>query len=353
MSKAIVIKKNGVSQNLTVDKLRTNGADGQSIDWVPEDTVQLVALNATANGTYTPTGGAYGFEYATVSVPGSVVTGKKPDGNTYVYTKDGSGALVETKVPSEIRITTMPTNVGPYGQGAYLDFSGIVVKAYYADGTEYGEIPYNDLVFPVTVAQYDPDAPALGGVATSDLVTSPVTMPIPFFDGYVKCDDDGGTNLYAQTFEYFLPGAKLSLGDRYGNGKWPIEIWASKTENTSCIRKITYKHDDTWNEYSVDMDRSYTYNGLTVYYYSTQWSGGFSYNIFANTDSTRLMNGGAGLSSLSTSVIERIAWTLIYGSSTPSGGTSIPVQWQRPGDGLVLETAFGISVVPGPSGNDN
>ena len=38
-------------------------------------------------------------------------------------------------------------------------------------------------------------------------------------------------------------------------------------------------------------------------------------------------------------------WTLMYGDfSGSSGGYQIPVQWNRPGDGLTLETSYGITV---------
>lgn len=351
-----VIKEGGTSR--IFDKIKTLETPLQSSGsciWVPESKTNLTTKHITENGVYVAKDdGAYGYSSVTVNVPTTgAITGTGSDGKQHTISTDPSGNVVDNVAPVEIRITAGPSYTGPYGVGAYISFDGLVVHAYDSSGADMGEVPYNELVFPVTVAQYVPDAPAHGGVASSDLVTSPVTMPIPFFDGYVKCDDDGGTNLYAQTFEYFLSGAKLSLGDRYGNGKWPIEIWASKTRNTSCIRKITDKYNGTWNEYSIDINSSYTYNGLTVYYYSTQWSGGFSYSVFANTDSARLMNEGAGLSSLSSTVTERIAWTMIYGSSTPSGGTSIPVEWQRPGDGFVLQTSFGISVVPPPSGTND
>lgn len=345
MSKNIVIQEGGVAKNLTVDKLKTDLVGGGTCNWVPEDETQLITKSITKNGTHAASSdGAYGYSKVIVNVAGGSVTGKGSDGNTHTYSVDDQGNIVDEKVPDSISVTTPPSFVGPYGNRAYISFDGLVVHAYDSSGADMGAVPFEELVFPVTVAQYDPDAPASGGDATSDLVTSPVTMPIPFFDGYVKCDDDGGTNLYAQTFEYFLSGAKLSLGDRYGSGKSPIEIWASNTRNTSCIRKVTNKHDGTSYESSIDLNNSYTHNGLTVYYYVNEWSG-LSYNIFANTDSERLMNEGTALGPIS-SVAERIAWTLIYGSSIPSGGTSIPVQWSRPGDGKILETSFNITVVP-------
>ena len=328
MSKAIVIKKNGVSQNLTVDKLRTNGADGQSIDWVPEDTVQLVALNATANGTYTPTGGAYGFEYATVSVPGSVVTGKKPDGNTYVYTKDGSGALVETKVPSEIRIITPPDYVGPYGDGAYISFEGLTVEAFYADGTSAGVIDPQDLIFPVTVARYDPDADPLVYGMSSDLLPDSVPCSVSITD----------TTEYDTEYIYSV----LAAAGEYGNAA----AWGGTDHSYFKVGMIfaasgqNSKYTDGQNNFDIGQ-LSAEHGGKTVYY--------SPHSFLSAKDAI------PNLGYIPQQADEwKIAWTIIYGTLTgTSGGVQIPVQYQRPADGLVLENSFGISVVHGPSGGDD
>ena len=313
MSKAIVIKKNGVSQNLTVDKLRTNGADGQSIDWVPEDTVQLVALNATANGTYTQTGGKYGFEYATVSVPGSVVTGIKPDGNTYVYTKDGNGALVETKVPTEIRITTLP-NVLTYGGGATLGFDGIEVTAYYGDGSAYGVIPFEQLIFPVTQAPWEPAEATYH--ATSDECTEPIACGTYLHIVYTNED----------TNDIFWESGTGKVA-AYVDGQWVRYLYAS---------------DDPNAVFSGSMDSSYTHNGKTVYYDRASYS--WQYHTVDYT-----IPDGTGWSPDD----ERAAWAMIYGNITSEGGYQVPVQWQRPGDGLTLETSYGISIIPPPSGTND
>lgn len=231
MSKAIVIKKDGVSQNLTVDKLRTNDADGQSIDWVPEDTVQLAVLNATANGTYTPTGGKYGFEYATVSVPGSVVTGKKSDGDTYVYTKDGNGALVETKVPTEIRITTPPTKL-IYADGETIDYTGIVVKAYYADSGEWGTVPYNELVFPVTTA----DAQQQNEWSDGAGLNAALITYSPTWNRKIERGVETENQVYAHT---------TALGtDRYGRpaslvGDGPATLYVTRYDNALTVNPTT------------------------------------------------------------------------------------------------------------------
>lgn len=96
MSKDIVIQKNGVSQTLQgVEKIRTNACGSGNVEWVPEDEVQLQALVASYNGTYTPGAGVYGFSEVVVNV--QVVKGTI-NGVMYEVTVDANGYLVYTEV---------------------------------------------------------------------------------------------------------------------------------------------------------------------------------------------------------------------------------------------------------------
>ena len=96
MSKNIIIQENGVAQSLSnVEKIKTNVQGGGTVDWVAEDDVALSPLTITANGTYTPGAGVYGFDTVTVDV--KIVTGKI-DGATYEVTLDANGYLVYTEV---------------------------------------------------------------------------------------------------------------------------------------------------------------------------------------------------------------------------------------------------------------
>lgn len=95
MSKEVVIEIAGVAQNYTLDILRTKNIDGGSIDWVPEDDVQLTSLTVTENATYTPSGTVYGFSNVTVNTTGQQVSGYI-DGVHYVVTLDSNGNLVFT-----------------------------------------------------------------------------------------------------------------------------------------------------------------------------------------------------------------------------------------------------------------
>lgn len=64
----------------SLDKIQTQAIGGGSVTWVPDANTRCETLNVTANGTYSAQqAGKYGYDYVTVSVPGSSVTGRDPD----------------------------------------------------------------------------------------------------------------------------------------------------------------------------------------------------------------------------------------------------------------------------------
>lgn len=82
----------------TLNKLRTSGIGGSAVVWVPDADTRCEALNVTANGNYVAAdAGKYGYDYVTVSVPGTEVRGTI-NGETYVVTVDEDRYLVYTKV---------------------------------------------------------------------------------------------------------------------------------------------------------------------------------------------------------------------------------------------------------------
>ena len=159
MSKNITIQEGGVGKQLTVDKLRTNLVGGGTCLWVPEDEVPLGRKRISENGTFKAgDDGLYGYSQVTVRGIG-VVTGKKQDGKEYTVTTDTNGNIVEKSVPTSIVITTNPTKMA-YDDGDTIDYTGMVVKAYDANGNIWdndgaypnGVIPIADLNLPETVA---------------------------------------------------------------------------------------------------------------------------------------------------------------------------------------------------------
>ena len=114
MSKNITIQEGGVGKAMTADKLKTDLQGGGTCLWVPEDETRLTTKYITENGTYKAADdGYYGYSEVIVSGQGTA-TGTDGDGDEAVaYTDPGTGELVVDKVPSSIKVITLPTN--PYG----------------------------------------------------------------------------------------------------------------------------------------------------------------------------------------------------------------------------------------------
>ena len=156
MSKNITIQEGGTVKTMTVHKLKTTLVAGGTCLWVPEDEVSLGTKHITENGTYTASeDGKYGYSQVTVNVPGgaggspggvgSTVVGKDPTtGEDQAVTVNENGELETTRLPESIAITTQPTKT-EYIDGETIDTTGIVVHAYYADGTDYGAVEDSEL----------------------------------------------------------------------------------------------------------------------------------------------------------------------------------------------------------------
>lgn len=313
-------------------KLEVSLQGGGTTFFVPESETRLTTKRIEKNGVYKASDdGDYGWSTVTVAVSTTdSVTGTGPDGKEHNYSVDGSGALVDQVVPSEIRITTPPNYVGPYGDGAILSFDGIVVHAYDALGNDMGEVPFNELVFPVTVARYDAEAGPINEYRASDLDLGDLTSPVPSASLCVVEAGDGRSI----THEMQGSGSGRATGWIESNGKYYV-LGASPIAT------------DTLGQ--ADLPNSVTYDGKTVYYGGV--SGSFIAGVAENIDP----DAGYG-ETVNTNHVDRgnVAWTIIYGTLTgTSGGVQIPVEWSRTGDGLVLATSFGVSVVPGPSGGDD
>lgn len=351
MSKAIIIQQNGVEENLTVDKLLIPNAGGGSAYWVPEESVALSPLTVTANGSYSASGGIYGYDYVSVSVPGSSVTGKGEDGNTHVITKDPStGRIVDTKVPSSLRIITPPDYIGPYGDGAYISFDGLSVEALYADGSSAGVVPFGELDFPVTVARYDPDGEH----------SQPV---VPEYS------ESGEYTITSYTSALDVAMAAMSLpGTRAIADYGPLADELYNYANCPCTAIITTLQGSFQGS-----------SPLTILIYD-DLSSGDTVTLGQAVPHTRVRTYGEGSGGgiagegepiyITRVIVEtqQAGYQIFVGQKTegndyfisnlemeytPGNVQTIPVQWPRTGDGLVLETSFGISVVPGPSGTND
>ena len=338
MSKNIIIQEGGVGKQLTADKLKTNLVGGGTCLWVPEDETQLGIKHISENGTYKASDdGYYGYSEVTVSGIGTA-TGKDPDGSgddATATVDPETGEIVITKLPYSISVVTPPT-VTEYNDGATIDFSGMVVKGYLKSGDLWtdsshpnGIIPISELTLPVTTAD---SGSASGERASSELIP-----------GGFEFGGSGTITAYKGAYEAGLKQIVSYTAEAVTLG-WPNQYTtrgiAASSSPGSYSEHISYP-DGTSKDDTGVLNRTYTYNGKTVYYIGP-WGTGWGYsaytveNVAPNaTDAIENYDGA------------NIAWTMIYGTIT-AGGQVIPVQYMS-GE-KTLESSFTITVNPGAPG---
>lgn len=339
--------------------LMVEGDNGEFYPWYPEADRALDSLSVDKNGTYQASKyGVYGWNRVSINVPGSV-TGRDPQtGQEVTVTADPeTGELVETVVPTEIRVTTMPTKTD-YIDGETIDYSGIVVHAYSSTGQDMGAVPFNELVFPVSTADAQsvyPPTPESGVYPGNRTDYENVYDTI-----FVDSGDNSPLNIINSSDYYYTT--------YYNNGM----LWAlNETTCESGLRSIWFncKYDDPSNGH---YDRLLVLAGknhfqgnhhYVNYYYgedsNTPWNsaeeiqGGISYYFasiaFTATDHITIQGNnlqeGRNVTNETASELGRIqrvvAWMLF------NSYQEINVNWPRPGDGAVLETSFNITVTGG------
>ena len=324
MSKNIVIQEGGVGRQLTVNKLKTNLVSGGSCLWVPEDDVQLTTKTITENGTYKAvTDGYYGYSDVTVSGIGKA-TGTGPDGEDHEYSEDGTGGVTDNVLPYRISVVTPPT-VLTYADGAAIDFSGMVVKAYLKSGSLWTDIAHPDGVIPI-----------------SDLIL-PVTKAERVGPGSSEWSDGQGINatlvsytqhwdMTDQGVDYYHWLSTIVIGDYYGNpalwgGSGPTQFFATIYNNNLY----------TWGATSAQNLNIYEDRGATPGRYSLVVGS----TATCSTGGATIAGDATGLQNISVSTVEPQGTP----SLQPVGGTTqtIPVQLLR-SDGRTLESSFDITV---------
>ena len=303
MSKNITIQEGGVAKQLIADKLKTNLADGGTCIWVPED-----------------------------EAVGGIVSGKHPDmsGDDAVATVDSNGVINLQKIPSEIKVITPPTvDGGVYIDGQAISTEGMVVKAYYGSGREYGIVPNAEITLTPSVATYDSKKDVISGTATSELDTG-CEQPIHFSSGAYHTYSNSDTGYVFS--EFFFVEAIVGYTNEQ-SGRIYILCGAS-SQQVGEKQSIERFPDDTSRERDVDITAtaSYTYDNKTVYYSkhglndNNDWSSGYP-------DNEGVANG-------------KDVWTALYGSKQEKRGAmqNVTVSWPRPGDGRILTCEFQIVV---------
>ena len=225
-------------------------------------------------------------------------------------------------IPASIRVITPPTKT-TYEDGETIDFTGIEVKAYTEDGEEVESIPFEELIFPVTVADLDE--------AEAD-----------------RWSDGSGVNamLIAYTQKWFVDwrGQNVQvytsqiLGE-YGGKPF---MWGGNTGHSQPTTFFATNYNGTvyiWASTASQPMNGWVYNeGAAQYQY--QMVSGTS----ATTGTGEVI--GAGL-------YDEHVKNIPESAKMPNGTEEmhaeaakqkIPVQWVRQEDGKVLETYYEITV---------
>ena len=329
MGKNIIIQEGGVGKQLTADKLKTNLVGGGTCLWVPEDETRLGTKYISKNGTYKASDDDY-YGYSEVTVSGiGTATGTGEDGETHQYTEDGDGGIIDTILPDSIVVESPPT-VTEYSDGATIDFSGMVVKGYLKSGDLWtdsshpdGIIPISELTLPVTTAD---SGSTSGEKASSSLI------PEPFeFSSRVELIR-GPMDSSADDYAYFSDaGGAILVGRLSSRSIKGLHASASQNDVEEDIWYYARGGSDTD---TITKNRSYTYDGKTVFFGG--WTSGWG---FTNKDIKSLSPDGTN--TLANYSEGAIAWTMIYGTIIP-GGQVIPVQYMS-GE-KTLESSFTITV---------
>lgn len=318
MSKNIIIQEGGVGKQLTADKLKTILVGVGTCLWVPEDEVRLGTKSVSENGTYVASNdGYYGYSQFSVSGVGTA-TGRDPvTGQEKMVTVDPeTGDLVETVLPVEIRVTSPPTKT-EYQSGETINISGMVVKAYGANGDEMQVVPLNQISINPTVAP-SASGDTIVSYDASRLQDSYVENPLTFVKS-LKYEYRSGSQPYPVYTVTASSGYFMTV---------PTGYYFVSDQNAYIQ---TIGTDDTQRTKFVDANAS-NIDGQTV-----------TFAFSAITSPNMNVMSPTYPSSVGNHVL-RDMYRLLYMGYGTMENAEITVSWPRPGDGKLLETTFGINV---------
>lgn len=323
-----------------VDRLSVDNQVGGVSPWIIADFLDISTLSITENGLYLAAEEEYDcYEEVEVDISEELgegdyrrITGKDPNldpNNDYAVGLDENGNLTKEMIPAAIHIV-VPPRKRKYDEGETLDFSGIHV--YLLDGNNHrftsdnyptGEIPFDELIFPVTTAE---------GSEESDEYT----------DGH-------GLNVMKITFSEmvriqtntFYKGTFVGVVPESWAG-WPAgaDAYYACTQSGSAYFTI---YNNKLYGYGIDND------GYIAVIAQRTWNGNwdFRHNLKLHNWTTFLRNSELDINPpISTEDPNEADIDDLH-----SSGQEIPVQWMR-SDGTILEDKFTIEVGQSEEGED-
>ena len=318
-----------------VDRLSVDNQGGGVSPWVVSDFMDISTLSVSENGLYLAAEEEYDcYEEVEVDISEELgegdyrrITGKDPNldpNNDYAAGLDENGNLTKEMIPSAIHIV-VPPRKRKYLDGETINFDGIHV--YLMDGNNHrytdsnyptGEIPFGELIFPVTIAEGGGGGNyhGHGSITGEEIYSTDFTAS----EGvYIGLNDNAYVSVWTQ-------GATIRIARVGGNyivaseSAFPV-VWFSNGLIDSTSVGTGYYPE------------SYIYNGKTVYYnichppFRQEWEN--NQGLIPEND-------------FPISGAKSIAWEMIYDSD--ASDNVIPVQWMR-SDGEILEDTFSIEIV--------
>ena len=336
-----------------VDRLIVDNQGGGVSPWVISDFLDISTLSVSENGLYLAAEEEYDcYEEVEVDISEELgegdyrrITGKDPNldpNNDYAAGLDENGNLTKEMIPAAIHIV-VPPRKRKYLEGETLDFSGIHVYLMNGNNQRYtdedyptGEIPFDELIFPVTEAEGGGSDVQYADITDKTGLDEEVANALPvayctphairwvgnYNSGKNESDTDPINELYgtAPCYCYVIETS---------NG---LTSYICSKEYFSGVTQ-TYNH---YGEYSMSFSgRHDSINDKDVYWAQLTGSSlpeSVSYNIPTFV--------------LTLSHAMDTAYVILYGDQSESKKVIIPVQWIR-SDGEILEDSFEIKVGEG------
>ena len=371
-----VIKEVDQNKNLTLQMLELKKQGGGTEYFVRKNDVKLGTKSVTQNGTYTAAAdNKYGFSQFSVNVrgaagssngigkpSGSDVTTTKPGGgldldgvtlpggsgssvvgtdpttgNDYAVGVDEDGQLVNTPVPSGIKIVTPPTKTA-YTYQENMDYTGIVVAAKKKDGTTFtdarytnGHIPMGELIFPVE------KAPA-GSGDEREIEINPNQTLVCAYTTSAMATFRGSTRFGVTSISH--PVFAVWIGDNVAGGGWYAPYLASTTPFS--ITGV----DVSGNGYTANSVPYTGPNGES--WFIDPLDGGGGGNIDITNFSVPTVKWGTYSPTGEVYLASNTTFAnLVLPHASSAGGTvAIPVKWLNPYTGDTHQDTFQITSTP-------
>jgi hypothetical protein len=307
----------------------SDNLDGYNIVYV-----NVSGGSGSANSDGTPTI-ANGTEPGGI---GSSVIGTDPEtGNEIAAGVDEQGNLVHTEVPSAIKVLKAPDKT-EYTDGETINYAGIVVHMKKKDGTDYTDTNHLTgllLLEELTLSETTAHGGSREGEAEppSEWNFTNILVPVPY-SRHAVCHWVGGKGPYVSC----EVNADCAVAVAATGGAGVTIILASEKQQISYSGYYIIRHNGARGEFNTTANgTAYTYDGKTVYYLTL----GSDWGADENTVPTRFSTSSPAYWG---SGVNKVAWTIVYGSGGGKSKASIPVQWTSPYDGRTFEDSFEITV---------